>query len=309
MNKTIITVEKSFCDIDSLACAVAYKELLEKIGQPAVVFIPGQLNYSVGKTMNNLNLEYETVCPADAEKFVIVDVSNPDKFHKEVKTEQVVEIFDHHPGFEQFWAERLGEKSHIKSIGACATLIWEAFKKAGVEKNISSASANLLSAAIVSNTLNFNSPITSPRDHKAFEELKTFVDLPANWIEKYYAGCEEKILTDLESALRNDTKIEKIPGQNEPLVIGQLETWHPEKILDNNQFKIGQILKNMNSKHWMFNLLSLSEKKNYILTDDLETQIFLSDWLKISFNDNLAITNSFVLRKMIMKELNNRPWK
>lgn len=308
MNKNVITVEKSFCDIDSLACAVAYRELLETSGQPAVVFIPGQLNYSVGKMAEGKNFEIEKTCPADVENFIIVDVSNPEKFHSSVNLDLVTDVFDHHPGFEKFWTDKLGEKSHNEPIGACATLIWEEFIKA--KKEISPESANLLSAAIISNTKNFKAPNTSPRDRMALEQLKPFISLSANWIEKYYGDCEKNILKDLEDTIKNDTKIEQIPNQNQTLVIGQLETAEPKEVLKKSG-EIEKVLTSMGSQHWMLNLTSLSGKENYFFSKDPETQNFLQAWQEVSFDpDGIAdLGDKMVIRKLIVKELGLRPWK
>jgi len=310
MNKTIITVEKSFCDIDSLACAVAYKELLEKSGKKAVAFIPGELNYSVGNLVEGTELKIKKTCPDDTDNFVIVDVSNPEKFHSSVDLDKVSEVFDHHPGFEKFWADKIGNNSHIEPIGACATLIWEAFVRSGLGKTISPQSANLLSAAIVSNTRNFKAPNTSTRDHTAFDQLKSYTNLSENWVENYYTACEEKILADLENTIRHDTKIEQIPNQNQTLVIGQLETANPKEILKQAE-TIEKVLSLMGSNHWMLNLTSLSGQENYFFSKDPETQIFLQAWQGVGFSsDGIAnLGDKMIIRKLIVKELDLRPWK
>lgn len=307
MNKIIVTTGKAFCDIDSLACAIAYAEFLNKTGQPAIAFIPGPLNYSTGGFVKAL--EYKTSCPEGENKFIVVDVSDPDKFPKEVKPENVIEIFDHHSGFEKFWSDQLGGNSHIETIGACATLVWEKFVSAGIEKEISKNSAQLLSMAIIQNTLNLNSEITTTRDLMAIEALIPLAEFSENWKEKYYEDCGKTILADLETALKNDTKIEKIPGQNDLLIIGQLELWQPKNILLENRLLIEKVLKSMGSTHWMLNLLNISEKNNYILTDDPATQKFLNHCFGISFQDNLAKTERSILRKKIIKELQGGGWK
>lgn len=296
----IVTTGAAFCDMDGLACTVAYKELLEKTGQPATVLISGPLNYSTGNMAEGL--DYETVCPEGENNFVVVDISNPDRFPKEAKLENVVEIFDHHFGFENFWKERLGEKSHIEKIGACATLIWEAYKKAGLEKEISTQSATLLAVAIFENSTNLNPAIAIPRDEQAFKELLTLSDLPADWQEKYYEACTKIVLADLKTALINDTKIENLPGSDETLAIGQLGLRQPKQLLLENKEKIKQILQPMGT-HWMMQVLDISLNKDYIFTDDLAVQKFIEKTLSVSFVDNIATTEHIVLRKMIIKGL------
>ena len=308
MKPIVITMGRAFCDIDALACAVAYKEFLEKTGQSAVVFIPGILNYSTGYWGKKLEKEITTVFPKETEQIVVVDVSDPDKFHPEVTTEKVVEIFDHHSGFEKFWNERLGQKSHIETIGACATLIWEEFTKVGLEKTISRTSAELMAAAIVENTSNLDPNIAIPRDFTAIENLQKQATLPDDWRKKYYTACENNILNDVESALRGDTKIEKIPERERLIIIGQLELWQPKDLLKNHRQQIETILKSFGSPHWMLNLLNISEKKNTILTNDPETQNFLQNNFEVTFKNGLAETDKMILRKKILKTLQENGW-
>lgn len=227
----VITSGQTFFDIDTWACAVAYKELLEKTGQSAAIFLPGAANVSVSPMVKVLGWDYLTKCPPETTEFVIVDISNPKNFAAGVKIEQVKEIFDHHPGWEKFWQDKLGDASHIEIIGACATLIWEAYGRAGKEKEISPFSASLLSLAIVSNTLDFNLPITSPRDQEAFDQLSKFHQLPQGWKERYYQEQEEEIFRDLPKAFLNDVKIEEVSALDEPLAIGQLELRDPRHLL------------------------------------------------------------------------------
>jgi len=96
--------------------------------------------------------------------FLIVDVSNPECFETFVKENDVVEIFDHHHGFEKQWSSRLGGKSHIDFIGSCATLIWEQYVEHYLENSISTTNANLLRTAIITNTLCLKSNLANKCD-------------------------------------------------------------------------------------------------------------------------------------------------
>jgi len=58
------------------------------------------------------------------DEFVLVDVSDYQHFDPAVVLEQVVEVIDHHPGFENYWAQKLGSAADILPIGAAATLIF-----------------------------------------------------------------------------------------------------------------------------------------------------------------------------------------
>ncbi|MFH1253413.1 MAG: hypothetical protein V1664_03745 [Candidatus Uhrbacteria bacterium] len=303
MSLITITSGQTFFDIDTWACATAYKELLEKTGQTAQVFLPGVANVSVSPMVKALGWDYLTECPPETKEFVIVDVSNPKKFATGVEVEKVKEIFDHHPGWEKFWQDKLGAAARIEMIGACATLIWEAYVRAGKEKEISPFSASLLSLAIVSNTLDFNLPITSLRDHEAFDQLSKFHQLPEGWKEKYFQEQEDEIFLDLPTAFLNDVKIEEIPILDEPLVIGQLELRDPRRLLTEKRNELEKIVAAFNHKYWLINLPSLVEKKSYWLANNPVVQKVLSERLGVVFDNGLAKTEKLMLRKMFLEKL------
>ena len=165
----VITAGQKYSDIDILACAVAYKNLCDLQGRPAKVVLPGPINSSVTEEIKtwDFTIENELIGEPDSHEYVLVDVSQPNYFAKFVIQEKIVEIYDHHCEFEDYWKEKLHNKAVIDPIGACATLIWEEFVKANLADKISPVSANLLSTAILSNTLNLQAQITSPRDKQA----------------------------------------------------------------------------------------------------------------------------------------------
>lgn len=43
-------------------------------------------------------------------------MSDPEKISNFAPLDQIVEIYDHHSGFESYWEERLGKKAKIELI-------------------------------------------------------------------------------------------------------------------------------------------------------------------------------------------------
>ena len=60
MEKYIVTTGEAFTDIDALACAIAYGELLKLEGKEAEVVLPGLLNHSITPTIKSWNLDFKT---------------------------------------------------------------------------------------------------------------------------------------------------------------------------------------------------------------------------------------------------------
>lgn len=301
--KIIITSGQKFTDIDALACAVAYSELLLLEGKESEVVLPGILNTSITPTIKDWDIRY-SVSPTfpDADS-IVVDVSDPKQIAVCAREGNIIEIFDHHSGFESYWQEKIGKKSHIEFIGACATLIWEEYKKRKQGERISQLSSNLLSVGILSNTLNFGAQLTDQRDKQAFQELQGLYPLSAEWIERYFSDQEKNARENVATAITRDTKIITDLNLRHPLVIGQLELWDGGDFLTKNTESIRQTMKSFGSEYWFMSIPSLKEKKNYIYTENPEVKELLSKVLNIAFGGDKGITEKLWLRKEILKRL------
>ena len=225
MKHTIVTTGEAFADIDAVACVIAYAELLRLEGRTAEALFPGALNNSVTPSVRSWGLDYETVPSTSEAEFVVMDVSEPEHIAKAATAGTIVEVYDHHPGFETYWQEKIGEHSHIELIGACATLSWEEFEKRGRTNEISTLSARLLAIAILSNTLNFGAVITHERDRRAFEILWKRGGLASTWIAEYFVEQETTIMGNVTQVIIDDTKIFTLSNVAFPFTIGQLELW------------------------------------------------------------------------------------
>ncbi|MEX2405556.1 MAG: hypothetical protein WD579_03065 [Candidatus Paceibacterota bacterium] len=302
----VVTSGEKYVDIDALACAVAYQELLNLEGKDSVVVFPGILNHSISPIVKKQSYSVEKKIPEQVDGYVVVDVSEPDHVASFVIPEKVKEIYDHHYGFRNFWEEKIGlENVHIEMIGACATLIWEAFKKRDKDQQISTSSANLLSFAIISNTFNLTSPLTHQKDVSAFNELEQYTDLPSNWKEVYYNEQEQFIYENPIKAVTDDTKIQDIPQLKQSLVIGQIELWDGSNFIEEHLEDIQTSLRQHNNPCWMINIPSISEGKNYIYSENSTVKELIEDVTNCSFEGNTCVTDRLILRKEILKGLYN----
>ena len=299
MANLVVTTGRRYIDIDGLACVIAYKEIPEV---PLIAVIAGPLNNSVTAKIRTWNLNFQKTLTEGDYDFVITDTSEKESLPYFVKPERVIEIYDHHFGFEKEWRDRLGDKAKIESVGACATLIWEEFKARKGKCKISAVAANLLYTAIVSNTLNFQASVTTERDKKAFEELKAFVSLPEDWVREYYRDQEADIYGNPEVAITNDTKMQMIEGRE--CAVGQLELWRSKEFLESHLGEIEATLSGLNASCWFFTSPSISEGKNYIFTRDQSIKDMLGRVIPIEFGSkDIGVTQKLWLRKEILKKI------
>ena len=110
----IITAGNKYIDIDAYASGIAYTKLLNAFGQKAIFASTATINGSVCKLITNLGFELtRNYTPQKEDNFILVDISNPDFFDKIVDKNRIIEIIDHHTGFEKYWTEK-NIKTNIK---------------------------------------------------------------------------------------------------------------------------------------------------------------------------------------------------
>ena len=310
MSKVPIVVVggSAYADIDVLACVAAYKQFLQLQGFRADGLIIGSWNQTIPPSVKKWQIDVKNKFLYEGEKcdFVLVDFSDPTYVDSFVNLNEVIEVFDHHYGYEEYWRNKIGDKVKIEKIGACATLIWEEFRKAKIDHKISSINANLLYTAIFANTLDFKSAVTSKRDRVAAKELIPYTKLPLNWHGQYYAEIEKEFLKDAIKNIMEDTK--KIKMFDTQFNFGQIELVDARNFLKKsiNSFTDLELKSN---EPWVVNIVSIEEGCSYLystctkLLERLKTITAPKALEKPCNGGNILITPRVWLRKELLKEL------
>lgn len=293
----------NYTEIDAYASAIAYADLLNQRGKPAKTYILNPPNYSVPealriKTSENTAFDFQ---PTD--QAIILDISIPEVIHQYIPNNQILELIDHHPGFEDYWQRELGDRAIIESIGAVATSIFEWWGECWDYHKMSPAIAKLLLAAILDNTLNFNADITTERDRTAANQLakiaSTTITEFAQW---YFSTVSTTILAAPENALINDIKLAELPSSSTKFAFGQLTVWDAESLFDQLP-AIRDIMGQQNST-WLLSILSITDKCNYFLTNSQALAEYFTQLLALQPQDDFYISSHLILRKEIMRKIN-----
>lgn len=301
-NQIIITAGSSYLDIDAYACCVAMRELLEHKGVKAIAYSNAHTNYSVVQSLVNKG-EILKELPADFNevdsRYIIVDVSDPNYIKDSVPLDKVVEVYDHHTGFEEYWQNRIGDNSKIEFIGAAATLVYREWKKSGLEHQISKSTALLLIAAILDNTLDLTSPITTKEDCETYQELCKKADIGDEWRALYFSEVQASIEADLKNAIFGDIK--RISDNDIlPPNFAQLTIWDAQRILN----KLEQIRHWFEDSKgsWMINIIDIKHRISYFVCDDFYHQKEIENIFGVLFKDCVAKSDITYLRKEIIKK-------
>lgn len=298
----LVTSGSKYIDIDAYAGIIAYSNLLRLKGIQSKAVSTAKLNESITSSLLELNTKLDKYEEKEDNEFIIIDVSNKDYFDDIVQENRIVEVIDHHTGFEEYWKNKLGEKSKIEFIGSVATLIVEDYEKENLLEKMSEDIAILLMSAILDNTLNFQAKVTNERDRIAYTKLQNIANIEENYAEKYFLECQQNIERDLRMAIENDTKVEKICDLL-PTVFGQLTLWNKEFILANKKI-IYETLNHINEE-WIMNLISLEDAKSYIIAEDTNVKVGLERLFNKSFEDDILELENVWLRKEIIKKARN----
>ena len=293
----VITSGNKYIDIDAYASCIAYRELLLMQNIEAKFISNATLNYSITDSLLELPLKMDKHLVTANDKIIVLDVSNKDYFDNCINKQKIIEIIDHHPGYEKCWQDNLNIQVQIEEIGSVATIIYEKYVKDNKITKMKVSVAKLLIAAILDNTLNFTANITKERDKVAYKNLMKIVK-DDNFTLKYFRERQDYIVKNLRLAILNDIKLEKI-NKYLPEVFGQLLIWDITIFLDREN-EIRNIM-NEYQKDWIINIISLKESKSYIFCSNKIVSQNIKELLTGTVKENLVVTKNTYLRKEIIK--------
>lgn len=297
-----LPVVGNYVEIDVYASIMAYADLLNQRSKKAQVYIPFEPNYSVPRGLRLVERENASFDFTADDEAIILDISIPEVINKLVPTEQILELIDHHPGYEEYWRERLGDRAIIEKIGAVATSVFEWWGECWDYEKMSPEIAELLLAAILDNTLDFNASITTERDKEAAKKLAEIARTTLDDFEKwYFSETSKAIIGDLRDSLLKDCKIMEFPPDKSEFAFGQLAIWDAKDVTNRRE----QIAEIMTSKcsDWMVSVLCISERKNYILASSERIAEYFDRLLELSKDKFWWTTDKLYLRKQIIAKM------
>lgn len=304
----VISSGSSHIDIDALACVVAFHDYLTKKGDACEIVLTPMPNATVPPMIRALPMAWTSGREWKRQdrscRFFVMDVSNPEFFDSVVCLDEVTRVYDHHHGFESYWATRHDVHSSIEPVGACATLVWEEICRTGYDEALGDVSYKLLLTAIASNTLDFRSRISCARDEYAYHALANLSGVGEDWKEAYFKEVSASILADPAESLRRDCKRMLLGSQS--LWVGQIEVWNAAELLNTSgKATVAALLAKEGPS--FANVVSISEGVNYLFADSPDTAAYLGSILPgRSVTPRIYRTDDLWLRKEIAKEFATR---
>lgn len=222
-------------DTDATGSAIVYAWYLsERTGKEATPYVLGTLNKETEFVLSRWNVETPALLESvDADdEVVIVDTNNPQELFPNINETNVLEIIDHHKlvgGIETAGPVTVT----MRPLASTASVLYGLMGAIELPEHI----AGVLLSCILSDTLEFRSPTTTPHDKDIAEKLATQLGITITdyAAELFTAKSDISDFTD-SGLVKLDSKKYGVGDLN--FRVSVIETTDPQTVLDR---KVGVI--------------------------------------------------------------------
>ena len=270
-------------DTDSVVSAIAYAKYK---GDGYVPAVSSEINNETKFILEKFNVEKPILLESinSDDSIILVDHNETVQMKELIKSEQIVEILDHHKVSVSF-----GAPIYIttKPYGSTASLVTERFLESN--KEIDKTTASLLLSAILSDTIVFKSPTTTQKD-KEFADILSKISGISNLTEYGMELFKKKsemssktaseiINDDFKDFVFGDKKIgvsqiqlidaeDVLPRKNELIVemedIKNVGNYFSIILIVTDIMKEGSYLFVSGNNEYIYEILNIKETENYI---------------------------------------------
>ncbi len=218
-------------DTDSTGSPIIWAWYLNEVRKtPAQAVLQGEPNTEAAWMLTRWNLDRPEMIAdvAAGDKCVIVDTNNPAELPDHINDADVIEIIDHHMlvgGVKT----RAPINITIRPLACTATIMHDLIG-ADLDRAPEGVKGAMLTC-ILSDTLEFRSPTTTPHDRAVAEKLAADlgINIPEYAAEMFAAKSDVSAFSEA-ALLRMDSKEYELGGKN--VRISVLETTAPQVLLD-----------------------------------------------------------------------------
>ncbi|KPU84569.1 inorganic pyrophosphatase [Marinosulfonomonas sp. PRT-SC04] len=219
-------------DTDATGSALIWAWYLNEIvKKPATAYVLGAPNTEADFVLKRWGFDCPEVLTdlEDGAKVVIVDTNNPAELPANIGNADIRQIIDHH-----LLVGGLSTKAPInitmRPVAATATVMYSIMREPALT-TMPDAIKGLILSCILSDTLEFRSPTTTPRDTEVAKRLAKDlnINIPEYAAEMFAAKSDTSHFSDAE-LLRLDSKIFEVDATK--FRVSVLETTSPATVLD-----------------------------------------------------------------------------
>lgn len=217
-------------DTDATVSAAVWAWYLnEHTSNNATAYVLGELNTETAFVLERWNIPMlpvlDTLTADDT--VVVVDTNNPQELPDNLNEADIIEMIDHHKlvgGIETNTPISIT----MRPVASTATIIYDLLTERDID--LPESIKGLLLSAILSDTLGFRSPTTTPHDKDIAETLAASLNIEINSYANEMFAAKSDISGFTDSGLiKLDSKKYKVSDKN--FRVSVIETTNPETVL------------------------------------------------------------------------------
>ena len=287
-------------DTDATGSAIIWAWYLnEHTGQEAAPFVLGELNTETRFVLNYFGAATPELLPtlsADSD-IVVVDTNNPQELPATIGELSLLQLIDHHKLVGGISTEMPANVT-IRPLACTATIIHDlmSLEIATLPRHI----AGLMLSCILSDTLAFRSPTTTPHDKDVAEKLAVVLDIDLmTYANEMFAAKSDVTMFSDTGLITLDSKKYEVGGKN--FRVSVLETTTPETILARKDGIIAAIKDCVATEHdvdeVLFFIVDIFREEATVLTYSDLTKHIIQSSFGVSVESDTEVLPGILSRK------------
>lgn len=287
-------------DTDATGSAIIWAWYLNQhTAHDATAFVLGELNTETSFVLNRFNLPTPPLLPtlAAGESVAIVDTNNPQELPEGIHDAAIMQIIDHHKLVGGLQTEVPIEIT-TRPLAATATVLFDlmGISAADLPRDI----AGLMVSCILSDTLGFRSPTTTPHDKDVAEQLAAAhgIDIPTYADEMFDAKSDVSMFSD-SGLIKLDSKKFAVGEKN--FRVSVIETTKPSIILERKKGIIQAIkecvAEESDVDDVLFFIVDILNEEAVVLTYNNLTKSVIASSFGVTVNEDTETLPGIMSRK------------
>lgn len=288
-------------DTDTTCCAVIWAWYLgEHTSTKAIPYVLGELNKETTFVLNRWSVPQPELLEAVTaeDTVVIVDTNNPQELFDNINETTIHAIIDHHKLVGGLMTNSALSMT-IRPLASTASVIHDLMGAEAIQ-SMPNDIAGLMLSCILSDTLEFRSPTTTPHDKSIATKLaeKLGVDMSAYAQEMFAAKSDVSEYTDA-GLLHIDSKKFEVGDKN--VRISVIETTAPETVLARKEGIVKAINELLSSEAGvddvLFFVIDILNEEATVLTYSDLTKKIINTSFEVSTEGDTVVLPGIVSRK------------
>tara|TARA_B100000745_G_scaffold63630_2_gene37612 strand:- start:143 stop:1063 length:921 start_codon:yes stop_codon:yes gene_type:complete len=287
-------------DTDTVGSAIIWAWYLnEHTSMDAEPYVLGELNSETNFVLNRWNVDTPRLLEnlSEGEEVVVVDTNNPQELPESIENANILQIIDHHKLVGGLSTDTPPEVT-MRPVACTATVMHDLMgeKVDSMPESI----AGLMLSCILSDTLEFRSPTTTPHDKDVAEKLADKLGVTISEYSKEMFAAKSDISSFTDSGLITlDSKKYDVGGTN--FRVSVLETTTPETVLERKAGIVKAIKENIETEHdvdeVLFFIVDILNEEATVLTYNDFTKQVISSSFGVTVEGDTEVLPGIVSRK------------